>query len=109
MTSGVAHQFNNLLTAILARVQLMEMGTLSDEIRNHLHLIEKASLDAAAVVRRLQGFSRSQRQGSHRIVDLAELGGDVVELCVPCGRLGAAKEGLRHGAIPSNSRSVRAW
>jgi signal transduction histidine kinase/FixJ family two-component response regulator len=83
MTSGVAHEFNNLLTAILARVQLMDLGDLPKETHEHLRLIEKASLDAAAVVRRLQGFSRSQRQGSHKVIDLAEIGADVVELLRP--------------------------
>ncbi len=83
LTSGVAHEFNNLLTAILARVQLMDLGELPADVRVHLGLIERASLDAAAVVRRLQGFTRTQRQGSHRAIDLGEIGGDVVEFLRP--------------------------
>ena len=99
MTSGVAHEFNNLLTAILARVQLMELGDLPAEARDHLRLVEKASLDAAAVVRRLQGMSRAQRQGSHKVVDLAEVGADVVELLRP---LWTTRR--RHGRAPVTVR-----
>jgi len=83
MTSGVAHEFNNLLTAILARVQLMSLDGLPDSTREHLRLVERASMDAAAVVRRLQGYSRAQRQGTHRVVDLSIIGSDVVELLRP--------------------------
>ena len=62
MTSGVAHEFNNLLTAILARIQLLNLGYLAPDVRENLGLIEKAALDAAGVIRRLQGFARSKRQ-----------------------------------------------
>ena len=83
MTSGVAHEFNNLLTAILARIQLLNLEYLSTETRASLSLIEKAALDAAGVVRRLQGFTRSQRQADYQRVDLAEVCADVVELLRP--------------------------
>ena len=83
MTSGVAHEFNNLLTAILARIQLMNLGFIAPEVREDLGLIEKAALDAAGVVRRLQGFTRSQRQAAFQHVDLAEVCADVVELLRP--------------------------
>ena len=83
MTSGVAHEFNNLLTAILARVQLMELGDLPDAIQSQLSIVERAALDAAEVVRRLQGFTRQQRQGTHKIVDASALCSHIVELLRP--------------------------
>ena len=50
LSSGVAHEFNNLLTAILARIQMMALNYLEPGARKDLDLIERASLDAAAVV-----------------------------------------------------------
>jgi signal transduction histidine kinase/CheY-like chemotaxis protein len=83
MTSGVAHEFNNLLTAILARLQLLNLGYLAPEVRSHLALIEKAALDAAGVIRRLQSFSKDRRQQDYSLVDMSEVCGDVVELLRP--------------------------
>jgi signal transduction histidine kinase/CheY-like chemotaxis protein len=83
MTSGVAHDFNNLLTAILARIQLLNLGYLAPDVRENLALIEKAALDAAEVVRRLQGFSRARREAGFTQLDMSELCADVVELLRP--------------------------
>jgi signal transduction histidine kinase len=83
MTSGVAHEFNNLLTAILARVQLMHLGYLPVEVQENLRLIERAALDAAGVVRRLQGFTRFQRQADFQRLDAGEICADVIEMLRP--------------------------
>ena len=76
-------KFNNLLTSILARVQLLNLNYLAPDLKKDLHLIEKACLDAAEVVRRLQSFSKQQRQGTFRIVDLSEVCQDAVEFLRP--------------------------
>jgi CheY-like chemotaxis protein/anti-sigma regulatory factor (Ser/Thr protein kinase) len=81
----------------------MGLGQLPTDIREQLALIEKAALDAAEVVRRLQGFTRQQRQGSHQIVDLGEVCSDVVELLRP---LWASRR--RHGRTPIVVRLVAA-
>lgn len=91
VSSGVAHEFNNLLTAILARVQLMHLSALPPELRKDLELIEKASLDAAAVVRRLQSFSRDQRQGHFRELQMGEIVADALELLRPLWATRATK------------------
>jgi signal transduction histidine kinase/ActR/RegA family two-component response regulator len=83
LSSGVAHEFNNLLTAILARVQLMSLNYLDPEMRRDLALVEKAAMDAAGVVRRLQTFSRQQRQGHFTVVNVAEVCADAVEFLRP--------------------------
>jgi len=69
LAGGVAHDFNNVLAAILGRVQLLRIyfetsfgrkerrkGVL--ELKKGLEIIEKASLDGAETVRRIQEFSR---------------------------------------------------
>ncbi len=86
LSSGVAHEFNNLLTAILARIQMMALNYLEPGARKDLDLIERASLDAAAVVRRLQGFSRRQRQADFTTVDLGSLCRDAIDMLRPLWR-----------------------
>ena len=83
LSSGVAHEFNNLLTSILARVQLISLGSLSPSLRTDLTIIERACLDAASVVRRLQTFSRSERQGHFRELDLREVCQDAMDFLNP--------------------------
>jgi len=70
MASGVAHDFNNILGAILGRAQLLHRGVKGDEIRQGLEAIEKAALDGANTVRRLQHFSRRRREEEFFPVDL---------------------------------------
>ncbi len=61
LTSGIAHEFNNLLTVILGNAQILS-GELSDkkEVAMQLEMIEKASLGGAQLVSKLLAFSRNQ-------------------------------------------------
>ena len=69
LAGGVAHDFNNILAAILGRAQLLKMvvgSTQGDEggkksvneLKKGLDIIEKAAKDGAETVRRIQEFSR---------------------------------------------------
>ncbi len=88
ISSGVAHEFNNLLTAILARLQILSLQTLPEEARSEMALIEKAANDAAEVVRRLQSFSRRQRQVDFARVELSGICQDALEMLAPLWREG---------------------
>ena len=70
MASGVAHDFNNILGAILGRAQLLHRVALGEEARRGLEAIEKAALDGANTVRRLQHFTRKRREEEFFPVDL---------------------------------------
>ena len=71
LAGGVAHDFNNILAAILGRVQLLKMQfkppdgitekrkSMVDLVKS-LEIIEKASFDGAETVRRIQEFSRKR-------------------------------------------------
>ena len=71
LAGGVAHDFNNVLAAILGRAQLLKMQfkppegkqekrkAMIDLIKN-LEIIERASSDGAETVRRIQEFSRKR-------------------------------------------------
>ena len=76
LAGGVAHDFNNVLAAILGRVQLLsrnletpsgkqERRKVMRELKKGLEIIEKASLDGAETVRRIQEFSRRRADDKH--------------------------------------------
>ena len=80
MSSGVAHDFNNILGTILGRAQLLieKVGNFSE--RRNLQIIEKAALDGAETVRRIQEFTRMRADSSQfEPMDLNEIINDVVE------------------------------
>jgi CheY-like chemotaxis protein len=58
MASGMAHDFNNMLTVIVTRAERALLHTNTEKARTDLEIIEQAALDAAQSVRRLQGFCR---------------------------------------------------
>lgn len=70
MASGVAHDFNNILGAILGRAQLLHRAVQEEGTRRGLEAIEKAALDGANTVRRLQHFTRKRRDEEFFPVDL---------------------------------------
>ncbi len=70
MASGVAHDFNNILGAILGRAQLLRRVAQDEEAKRGLDAIEKAALDGANTVRRLQHFTRKRREEEFFPVDL---------------------------------------
>lgn len=83
ISSGVAHDFNNVLTGVLGRVQLMKRQINDAYILSSLDMVEKAALDGAAKVRRMQEFSRSKKIGVTENIDLKQLILDVVDLTRP--------------------------
>ena len=88
---GVTHNFNNVLAAILGRVQLARVIMKSPqgekerrkaivELNKSLELVEKAALDGAEMVRRIQEFSRRRNDDKYFAeVDLNKVIGDALE------------------------------
>jgi CheY-like chemotaxis protein len=70
MASGVAHNFNNLLTSIIGRAQMLLQRIEEPRLRRWLQVIERAALDGARTVRRLQEFTRIRRDQAFAPVDL---------------------------------------
>lgn len=63
LTSGIAHEFNNVLTVILTQAQLA-VGTLPadrSDLRHDLTDLSDAARRGAELVQKLLGFSRSQK------------------------------------------------
>jgi signal transduction histidine kinase/CheY-like chemotaxis protein len=80
MASGVAHDFNNVLGAILGRAQLLKARSRNKETQAELGIIERAALDGASTVRRLQDFTRVRTDRAFEEVALAQLVEDCLSL-----------------------------
>lgn len=83
LASGVAHDFNNTLAAILGRAQLMAMRTLDPEVSRGLKIISKAAEDGAKTVKRIQDFARQRRAHDFAPVAVDQLLLDVAEVTRP--------------------------
>jgi signal transduction histidine kinase/ActR/RegA family two-component response regulator/putative methionine-R-sulfoxide reductase with GAF domain len=60
LSSGVAHDFNNILAVVIGSAELLASRTQDPFIRETLDVILRASQDGAATVRRLQDFTRER-------------------------------------------------
>jgi CheY-like chemotaxis protein len=73
MAGEVAHDFNNTLSGILARAQLLLADVQDPEVRRSLRMIEQVALEGAWVVRRFQDFSRTRPARPFQPVDLNQV------------------------------------
>ncbi len=80
LASGVAHDFNNSLAAILGRAQLLRRQTKDDALVRNLDIIQTAAEDAAATVRRIQTFARKSPAREFELLDMRGLLNDAVEI-----------------------------
>jgi PAS domain S-box-containing protein len=80
MAAGVAHDFNNILAAILGRAQLLKRQVDNNDHMEALRVIEQAALDGAGTVRRIQEFSRQTPEyiEDDALADLEEVVRDTV-------------------------------
>jgi PAS domain S-box-containing protein len=80
LAAGVAHDFNNILAAILGRAQLLRRQITDPEHASSLAVIEQAALDGAGTVRRIQDFSRQapQDRDQDAVADLDEVVRDTI-------------------------------
>jgi PAS domain S-box-containing protein len=80
LASGVAHDFNNALAAVLGRAQLMRRQITDEALVRNLEIIQTAAEDAAATVRRIQTFARQSQGTEFEKLDAAGLLRDSVEI-----------------------------
>lgn len=94
MASGVAHDFNNLLAAILGRAQLLLKVVTDARLQKWLQVIERAALDGAQTVRRLQEFTRIRRDQPLVAVDLNHVIREALEITQSRWRDEALRRGV---------------
>jgi GAF domain-containing protein/CheY-like chemotaxis protein len=80
MSAGVAHDFNNILGVILGRAQLIKTQNYDPSLLRGLDIIEKAAIDGAATVRRLQDFTRKRTDQVFKRVDLIQVIEDTLSM-----------------------------
>jgi PAS domain S-box-containing protein len=83
MASGVAHDFNNALAAILGNTQLLLHTAQDEELRETLKIIEKVAKDSSQTVRRLQDFTRKGVDQELFKVDVNAVIRDSMEMTKP--------------------------
>lgn len=89
MSMGIAHDFNNLLSGILGHTELLKgllnarNGDLSTSRAEHLETIERAALDGASLVRKLQQYIRDENRTAFEPLDMNGLIEDSVALTRP--------------------------
>ncbi len=80
LASGVAHDFNNSLAAILGRAQLLRRQTQDEAQVRNIEIIQTAAEDAAATVRRIQTFARKSPAKEFEILEVGSLLNDAIEI-----------------------------
>ncbi len=99
MTMGITHDFNNLLSGILGYTELLKTfrvattesaypGSSHTEdpqhsYADHLLTIERAALDGAALIKKLQRYIRQEKQTRFEPLDLPSLAHDCIALTKP--------------------------
>jgi len=94
MAGGVAHDFNNILAAILGRTQLLLQSVDDPGIRRQLGVVEQAALDGAQTVRRVQEFTRVRQDERFETLDVNRVLYGVVELTRPAWEAGVKRRGV---------------
>ncbi|HKP38499.1 MAG TPA: PAS domain S-box protein [Pyrinomonadaceae bacterium] len=80
LASGVAHDFNNSLAAILGRAQLILRRVKDEDLIRSLGVIVTAAEDAASTVRRIQTFARKTSAAEMELLDIGSLLRDAIEI-----------------------------
>ncbi|HET7876150.1 MAG TPA: GAF domain-containing protein [Methylomirabilota bacterium] len=101
MASGVAHDFNNVLASILGRAQLLVERLEDPRLRQWASVIERAAMDGARTVRRLQDFTRIRRDQPAVAVDLSEVIRQVLEVTESTWKQEAHSRGIRIEVVTS--------
>ena len=86
LAGGIAHDFRNILTAILGHADLLsESENLTDKARQSLRIIENSTRKAGQIISKLLSFSRRDVPEMTPL-NLNDVIGDSVELCTTIGR-----------------------
>ncbi len=94
MAAGIAHNFNNVLTAILGQTQLLAHHPADVEaVQKGLVIIEKAAKDGVTTVQRIQKFARWPTSSEFTLADLNQIVREALEATQPMWKDQAQREG----------------
>jgi len=101
MASGVAHDFNNALAAILGNTQLLLYTVQDEELKETLKIIEKVTKDSAQTVRRLQDFTSKRVHQELFKVDVNAIIKDCIEITKPKWKDESQSRGVHIEIVPT--------
>ena len=105
-SSGVAHEFNNILGIILGYLEIVkgEIGDVSESVLDALGVIEKAARDGSVIVDKIQQFSRIKKEHEKKeeLVDLIDVVNDALEFTMPRWKTDAQSKGIEYEIIKNN-------
>ncbi len=94
MASGVAHDFNNTLAGIIGNIQMLMNRVEDEEFKEYLKAVEMAALDGAATIKRIQEFSRVNRDANFEPLSLNRLIEDTLKVISPIWKDQAQKKSI---------------
>jgi signal transduction histidine kinase/ActR/RegA family two-component response regulator len=109
LASGVAHDFNNSLAAILGRAQLLRRQTQDEAMVRNLEIIQTAAEDAAATVRRIQTFARKSPAREFERLEVGGLLNDAVEITRTRWQNEARSRGLEYDVTLNAGNGLHAF
>ncbi|GJQ59727.1 MAG: response regulator [Candidatus Scalindua sp. AMX11] len=85
MSSGVAHEFNNILAIIMGYAQLMQQGYGDHKkLGKSIRVIIEAAKDGAEIVRRMQEFTNQKKDATQYVlVDMKDMIQQAIEYTMP--------------------------
>lgn len=96
LAGGVAHNVNNVLTAVLGYAELIQQDeSATPQIRQYARVIERAALDGAEIARRMQQFAHTGADDRHTSFDLVSVTNEAIALTRPAWHNQAAAMGVR--------------
>jgi PAS domain S-box-containing protein len=110
LAGGVAHNINNLLTAVLGYSELIQQEPdVPAPIAHYARIIERAGLDGAEIVRRVRQFAQNETAAAMEPFDLAKTLREALDLTRPLWRNHADAHGTVikiETNIPSEVRAI---
>ncbi len=81
MAGGIAHDFNNILTGILGYTAMLQIGLADNPtLQKHTDIIEKSSLRASELVKKMLAFSRHSNPTANASTSLEVIIADSLSL-----------------------------
>jgi GAF domain-containing protein/anti-sigma regulatory factor (Ser/Thr protein kinase) len=99
LAAGASHHLNNLMAVVLGRTQLLLMKKPPEELVASLKTIERAAVDAAETVRRIQAFGRTDTSDAALAFDLDATVREGIQLTRPRWEHEAQVRGARVDVI----------
>jgi signal transduction histidine kinase/ActR/RegA family two-component response regulator len=96
IAAGVAHNFNNILAAVLGHAELLKRQVTSQPLMERIEVIEQAALDGAAIVRRIRSFSLEESEEEFRTVDINQIISESLEITRARWQDDARAHGIRY-------------